>query len=746
MDILKEAKHLYDMGWATHWIKPNSKAPVKADWTNPVRDDWDTVKKEYHQGYGLGVRLGESSKIGDGYLANIDVDIKSSDVRHREEALSFLESKFPALINSAPIVKTGYGLRLFVKTKTPMKSGKLGASPEECIVYMPMADKSKQQRAAVEKGKLTQKQLDEGYRIRPAWEVEFMSTGRQVVLPPSIHPETKRPYIWERSVNAGIPPIQVNGNLGPSSVLGKKPAAPFSAVEVDLRAKGLSPRIIDMIESGTNVEDRSAALLGVTIAMVRQRLTDDEILSVLTNRDHFLGEVAYEHRHTDSQGAAASWIRDYTLRKAREECNAAKAFESEVEVTPLLDDKAAAQQAKELAETWQESGKKVAKIGKTLKNTLRILEKTYGPNLFKRDLFSGYNLFNKKVPWGGEVDDEFTDLHRPLLLEWFAKEWNVEPSVNMLFDAVSILASRNSFHPIKDYLLSLTWDGVPRASTWLKEYMKAHDVSELYLREVSEAFLVGMVSRIMEPGCQLDYMLILKGDQGIKKSSALSVLAGAKYFTSTVLQAGEKDSILKMRNKWLIEFGELSTLKRDVQALKNFITTRVDRDRMPFDHFAQDFPRKCVFAGSTNQEEVFSDTTGNRRFWVVPVGEVDLEGIKKVRDQLFAEAMEVYKLGGLPCLSREAEAEARNEQARWMPTDTIVESVEQVLEQNYKKSNDDGAKFPPNGFSLFQLMEKTHFKDDMQTQRRVGHALRELGYIKRNAKINGKSVKSWFKS
>ncbi len=189
-EILAEAKRLHDLNFGVHWIKPGSKAPVKSGWADGTRETWEVLKREYRKGYGLGVRLGAASKIGDLYLANIDVDIKSPEERHQKEALDAVYKRFPGL-DDAPVVKTGYGYRYFVLTKEPFPSGKLAASAETTVVFMPSAPINKQQERAVAEGRLTKAELAEGYRVRGAWEIEFMSRGKQVVLPPTIHPANR---------------------------------------------------------------------------------------------------------------------------------------------------------------------------------------------------------------------------------------------------------------------------------------------------------------------------------------------------------------------------------------------------------------------------------------------------------------------------------------------------------------------------------------------------------------------------
>lgn len=746
-EILAEAKRLFDMGLGIHWIRPNSKIPVKAEWTAPTRDPWPVLKREYRPGMGLGVRLGAASCLGGGYLANIDVDIKSSDPRHRAEALAFVKGKFLKL--RAPTVVTGNGLRLFVTTAASAQSGKLGASSEECLVRLPGSPLSRRQRAAVGEGRMTEAELADGWRVRPAWEVEFMSSGRQVVLPPSTHPETGRKYAWREGFDLDSLALpQIEAPIGPGSGgRAKAESLDVSLLDfpVDLMRLPLATR--EVIVEGDGVSDRSAVIPAVIRTMIKLRYSESEILSVLTNRKYFLGETAYEHAQTDDRARAAKWIQRFSLPKGREMADPAATFRnSEIVSTTLSAEDSRAQLADVVGSQpeLQCGGKNGSGTPKpTLENVLAVLGSQFGTELFREDLFSGYHVYGVDTPWGGRRGEEFTDRDRRLLLEWLIREWQFEPGVNVLFDAVGILAARNPFHPIRDYLSKLEWDGVARLDTWLEKYMRAHDVNRRYLREVSRKVLVAMVARAFEPGCKFDYMLILKGPQGVRKSSALEALAGDPYFTSTELKPGDKDTILKMRGKWLVEFGELSALKSEVKALKNFLTTRTDRDRMPFDHVAQDFKRRCIFVGSTNEEAFLHDETGNRRFWPVQVESVDLKALSRDRDQLFAEAKAFYDIGEPLYLSESAEEAARKEQARWTPDeDVLVERVRLVLERNAK--GDTIMRFPVDGFTLHEVMEEMQGRDDIQTQRRIGAALRANGYIQRSSRTRGKAQKLWF--
>ena len=200
IDILAEAKFLYDLGFGVHWLQANSKRPAKAGWTNSERDNWKTLEAEYRHGYGLGVRLGAPSKIAQGYLAVIDIDLKSGLPEDKRAALRVVENEFPGLLAKAPFVKTGRGYHIYLCTETPLPSKKIQTSTQLVKVRMPTEPINPVQMKAVRDGTLTKSDLRSGLRARPSWQVEFMSKGRQVVLPPTIHPDTGKHYLWKRKL------------------------------------------------------------------------------------------------------------------------------------------------------------------------------------------------------------------------------------------------------------------------------------------------------------------------------------------------------------------------------------------------------------------------------------------------------------------------------------------------------------------------------------------------------------------
>ena len=202
--------------------------------------------------------------------------------------------------------------------------------------------------------------------------------------------------------------------------------------------------------------------------------------------------------------------------------------------------------------------------------------------------------------------------------------------------AIHLVAYRNVRNSLQDWLNALQWDGVDRLDTWLARYCGA-EVNE-YTTDVGKCWLIAAVARAYEPGTKFDHMLVLEGPQGIGKSSIFEILAGG-YFGELNKFDG-KEPAEKLAGRWVIEVGELAGLRKsDVETVKSFLTCRVDRYRPAYGRYVIDVPRTCVFGGTTNADQYLNDATGNRRFWPVPCGQVDLQLLREERDLLLAEAV-----------------------------------------------------------------------------------------------------------
>lgn len=280
-----------------------------------------------------------------------------------------------------------------------------------------------------------------------------------------------------------------------------------------------------------------------------------------------------------------------------------------------------------------------------------------------------YDSFSSKIrklktpPYGGAPGD-WSDLDDVRVTLWLADVYGLCVKSATVLEAVNAVAHDNAFHPVRQFLDGLAWDGTPRLEQWLQNHLGVTD-SE-YARRVGKRWMVSAVARVFSPGCKADSVLILEGLQGAGKSTSMSVLGG-EWFMDTPFNLGDKDGYQAIRGKWIVELGELDAFnKAESTRAKQFFSASVDTYRESYGRRVLDVPRQCVFVGTTNQDEYLKDDTGNRRYWPVTCTRVDIEGLRASREQLWAEAVAAYRAGDVWWVERdEAELFAAEQDKRY---------------------------------------------------------------------------------
>jgi len=282
------------------------------------------------------------------------------------------------------------------------------------------------------------------------------------------------------------------------------------------------------------------------------------------------------------------------------------------------------------------------------------------------------NLFTKRdMVFGGITEGaggeaikprEICDGDHTQALVWFNRNGFPNASKSVVIDVLEAVSKANSYDPMLDWMNGLVWDGTSRLQTWLHRYVGAEDCH--YNNEIGFRWMISAVARALAPGCKADACLVLEGDQGSGKSSVFRILASDEFFGDALPDLKHKDAQGYVMDKWVIEIAELASLNStSFEAIKAFISRQEERYRPPYGRHEVTEPRRCVFAGTTNRGDYLRDPTGNRRFWPVVSGKIDLEALKQDRDQLWAEAAHLYHQGEIWWLTGETVVLAQEEQA-----------------------------------------------------------------------------------
>lgn len=362
-------------------------------------------------------------------------------------------------------------------------------------------------------------------------------------------------------------------------------------------------------------------------------------------------------------------------------------------------------------------------------NAKKIINHKFGKKIW-------YDEFHNKylTTLSSNRPREWTDHDSLQLAEYLQNEWGLTRiSDELCYKAMQLYAMSNKKNEPRDWMARLKWDNQPRIQRFFDKALGSEQ-SE-YAAAASRNWWISMVARIFSPGCKVDNMVILEGRQGSFKSTALSAVAGPWYAEITG-DITSKDFYQALQGKMLVEIGELDSFnKHEVTTIKKVVSTAVDRYRPPYARQSQDFPRQCVFVGTTNEKHYLRDATGARRFWPVATTKIDLDYINRWREELFAEAVHLYKAGAswhkMP-KSALLEQEDRRDWDEWENWISEWLFTKQVTETTVAEV-------------AVQALDIDRERMNRQTQNRIARVLRVLGWESgKQKKIAGKTVRPWY--
>lgn len=472
--------------------------------------------------------------------------------------------------------------------------------------------------------------------------IEVKAVGGYIVVHPSVHMSGRR-YEWDAARHPADTPLADLPAWVTDAGSGRARARP-AALDCDAaetllgHAFRLSGLLGDVLPQGRRIvrcpwENEHSSPSG-------PRDTSTVILPPTLESN--LGGFKCLHGHCAARGwrDVLDALPAAAVSEARELCRPRRVSSAPPAAAPVA------------GETWRARliyKKSGVDLERTAANVVTILR--YDPRWsgkIRYDKFAGVVRVSDP-PWEPDdaptfATDQWSDADDVLLKTWMAREreYSLDMSKQDIRDAVTSVAHANAYHEVQDYLSSLEWDGEKRVEPVFSRYFGAEATE--YVRAVGRCWLVSAVARVFEPGCYVDSLPVLEGEQGIGKSKGLKALCGAKWFSDSHLKIGDADGYASLRGKWIIEMAELSSVRgKELTKVRAFITAASDHYRASYGHRHETTLRECVFVGTTNETAYLEDVTGNRRYWPIACGDVDRDAITRDRDQIWAEAVALYR-------------------------------------------------------------------------------------------------------
>lgn len=744
-DVTSAASIFVQHGFSVHWLKVASKAPVAFDWSNAPRANEADLQKSYVSGYNLGLRLGEPSHLASGlYVYALDIDIRVTDIS--AEVWSAVRELLPDVeIDSLPMVQSGSGgesRHLYFISDRPFRSKRLWTSG----------------------GKYRGSDGKWHYDA----EIELFGTGKQVVLPPSIHPDSGKPYAWLRPFDFDMLDMGLGPEI-PSALVESWGAVDSERFQFEDRPPldfkpGQLERDLDAIDvSELHYDDwvrlgqalhhqfggsqegldlwiahtKRSAKFGVkqspeaqiremrrskwrsfgkyrgapvTMGTIRQWAQEARVADLVDDLDDLDDEVTTPAPQNSAVSDGLDDLLGTTPSDSIDDAIAALMKETPDDALPWtsllkVTEKGGIDGCLHNVELIVKNDPRLAGLAQINEFTQETVQRTPPGTRGKkrrnqakptRELTG--RVWQVQDTLNGELWSDDRDFAIRSIIEAPRTQGGYEFKVSDrdLKAGIVLAANDHAFHPVREYLAGLQWDGTCRVERLWVDYVGAED--DHYHRDVARLMMVAAVTRIFEPGHKFDYATILEGLQGKRKSTLIEVL-GRRWFAELNGDWHDTKQLVElMQGAWIMEIPELTGFGRaDVRAIKAFISSKKDRVRLAYARRAGEFPRQCIFVGSTNDREYLKDDTGGRRFWPVQcnlaVGEeIDTDRLLDNIDQMWAEAVSIYRqmrvaqpLGTLPLYLTGTQSRliaARLQESRRVesPDDVLAGAIEQWLE------------------------------------------------------------------
>lgn len=573
-------------------IALDGKRPVAKGWTSAPALSVEAAKARMMAGKNVGVRLRDTDLV-------IDIDPRHFD--EDDDPVARLKRDFD--LDDAPFVKTeGGGCHFYYRKPANVEVG----------------------------GKLA------GYN-----GIDFKTKGGQVVAAGSIHPATGKLYALDDDVlrfelsDAPEASGKLLGALGKASTESAADASASGEITSEQLERLLSK--LDVTAYNKRHDDWLAIMMASHHATAGAGI--DEFAAWSLGDPDYADDEAGIRKRWRSLGLKPNGVRLGTLLKALSDAGHG-AWIEEVLRSPAEEDFADDLPAEIMRPLFMENR---GRVEANYRNTQLAIEAgAFGVGF--DELCQRAVLRSERLPWTADIGRELNDDLIRIVREWIMHQFGFEPKREDVSDVLFALATKNTFNPVVSYLDGLTWDGVARIDRLFPDYFGTADGD--YEKTVGRKLMLAAVRRMRRPGVKFDTVPIIEGRQGSGKTSALRVLGGDWHSDAELGRLDGKDSAGVLHGVWIMELGELTAMRKaEVDHLKAFVSRTEDRYRPPYGKTVKTYPRRCVFVGTTNSGSYLRDVTGNRRYLPVSTGAIDLDALRRDRDQLWAEASVVEATG-----------------------------------------------------------------------------------------------------